>query len=152
MENKKIWENYSPDQRHTLAILQDIQKAYRYLPEEVLQEVAEYLDIPMSKVYSMATFYKALSLKPKGKYVVKVCDGTACHIRGSGEVMEALQSELQIKIGETTQDNLFSIEVVNCLGACALAPVIMVNDTYYGKMNRTKVIEVIAEYRGAENE
>ena len=143
----EIINKYPKEKRFTLSILQDIQREYSYIPREYMKSIAEYLNIPLSDVYSLATFYKALSLKPKGKYTIKVCNGTACHIRDSKSILNELLEILEIETGETTEDGLFSVEVVNCIGACALAPVILINDKYYGGMTKEKVKEVLNSYR-----
>jgi len=145
-------EKYPREKRYTLAILQDIQKEYGYIPRDKMMEVSDYLEAPISEIYSLATFYKALSLKAKGKYIIKVCNGTACHIRNSVAILEELDKILGIGDGETTDDGLFSLEVVNCLGACALAPVMVVADKYYGGMTREKVSQVIDNYRRQDDE
>lgn len=145
---KVIVQKYPIEQRYTLAILQDIQKEFKFIPKEVLQMISEYLNVPLSKLYSMATFYKALSLKPKGENIIKVCDGTACHIKSSLTVLDEIEKLLLIKPGETTQDGKFSLETVNCLGSCAIAPVIVVNEKYYGKVTPTIVREIIKQYWG----
>ena len=142
-----IVENYKPEKRFTLAILQDIQNKFNFIPREAIFYISEYLNVPVSEIYSMATFYKALSLTPKGKHIIKVCNGTACHIRGSKTLLDEITDLLKIKPGETTPDGLFSVEIVNCLGACALAPVMVIDDKYYGAMTKEKVIEVINEYK-----
>lgn len=147
-----MFEKYPKEHRYTLAMLQDLQKEYGYIPKEKLLELSQYLDIPLSKLYSMATFYKALSLKPKGRYIIKVCDGTACHIRSSKSLLDEIENSLGIKPGETTKDGKFSLEVVNCLGSCAIAPVMVINDRYYGKLTSSKVREILREYGGAGNE
>lgn len=144
-----IMRNYPNNKRYTLAILQDIQREYGYIPREVMNSLSNYLSLPISKIYSISTFYKSLSLEVKGKFIIKVCDGTACHIRGSNTILEGLQELLGIKPGETTKDGLFSMEIVNCLGACALAPVMVINGKYYGKMNKDKIISIIDEYKEA---
>jgi NADH-quinone oxidoreductase subunit E len=149
-ESYEILNKYSPEKRFTLAILQDVQKQYGFVPRETMNLIAEYLNQPVSEIYSMATFYKALSLKAKGKYIIKVCNGTACHIRGSNALMDEVAEVLDITPGETTSDGLFSIEIVNCLGACALAPVMVIDDKYYGGMTKEKVKSVIEEYRRAK--
>lgn len=149
---KKVVERYPNEKRYSLAILQDIQKEYNYIPEDALKFISEYLDMPLSKLYGMATFYKALSLKAKGKNIVTVCDGTACHVRGSSSIINELENVLNINIGETTEDGMFTLETVGCLGACALAPVMMINEKYYGKMTPKKIKEVIQEYRGDKGE
>lgn len=149
-ESYEILKKYSPEKRFTLAILQDVQKQYGFVPRETMNLIAEYLNQPVSEIYSMATFYKALSLKAKGKHIIKVCNGTACHIRGSNALMDEVAEVLDIIPGETTADGLFSIEIVNCLGACALAPVMVIDDKYYGGMTKEKVKSVIEEYRRAK--
>ena len=113
-------------------LLQDIQREYRYLPCEALIKTAEHLDVKLSKVFSVATFYNAFSLNPKGEKIVRVCVGTACHIRGAKLIQEQIEHHLGIKAGQTSEDMKFSIEVVACVGACAMAPVVIVNDKYHG--------------------
>ena len=143
----EIIHNYPAEQRYSLAIMQDMQRQFNYIPREGMEALAEYLGCALSVLYSMATFYKALSLKPKGKHIIKLCDGTACHIRGSLTLKEGITRALGIEDGETTEDGLFSLELVNCLGSCALAPVMVVDDVYYGKMTMEKLPEVIEQYR-----
>lgn len=148
----KILENYPREQRYCLAIMQDMQKHYNYIPKEGMEELSKYLDCPLSSLYSMATFYKALSLTPKGKHIIKLCDGTACHIRGSANLKDGVKRLLGIDDGETTEDGLFSLELVNCLGSCALAPVMVVDDKYYGKVTMEKLGSILDSYReGGEN-
>lgn len=148
----ELLKKYPAEKRYTLAILQDVQSEYGFIPRETMNLIAEYLNLPVSNIYSMATFYKALSLKPKGKHIIKVCNGTACHIRGSNILIDELAELLNINPGETTDDALFSVEIVNCLGACALAPVMMVDGKYYGGMTKDKVKAVLDEYREAAYE
>lgn len=154
MENeKKINEiifSYPAEKRFSLAIMQDIQREFNYIPREAMKAVSEYLSIPLSKLYGMATFYKALSLNPKGKYVIKVCDGTACHIRSSMVIVSELEKLLGIQVGGITQDGLFSIETVNCLGACALAPVMVINGEYHGKLTPQDIAGIINSYKEGE--
>ena len=145
-----ILKRYPAKQQYTLAILQDIQKEYNYIPRSALEMISDYLDIHLSKLYSMATFYKALSLKPKGKNIIKVCDGTACHIRSSQAIINEIENILHIKPGQTTKDGKFSLETVACLGSCALAPVMVINKRYYGKIVPNKIREILKEYRGVE--
>lgn len=149
---KEIILKYPKEQRHTLAALQDIQREYGYISKEALTMLAEHFAVPLSHLYSMATFYKALSLKPKGQYVIKVCDGTACHIRSSMTIIEEIENLIHIRPGETTEDGLFSLETVNCLGSCAIAPVMVVNDTYYGKVTPKMLREILKEYGGTIDE
>ncbi|MDF2653922.1 MAG: NAD(P)H-dependent oxidoreductase subunit [Bacillota bacterium] len=143
---------YPAERRFSLAVMQDIQRAFNYIPKEAMIEISEYLNIPFSQLYSMATFYKALSLEPKGKYIIKVCDGTACHIRSSMVILSELQKLLGIDAGEITRDGLFSVETVNCLGACALAPVMVINNEYHGKLTPQDLSEIIRGYRNASDE
>ncbi|MDR3355142.1 MAG: NAD(P)H-dependent oxidoreductase subunit E [Synergistaceae bacterium] len=147
---KGIVSRYAPEKRFSLAIMQDIQREFNYIPKEAMRAVSEYLDIRMARLYGMATFYKALSLKPKGKYAIKVCDGTACHIRSSLTILDEIKSALGINVGEVTPDNLFSVETVNCLGACALAPVMLINEEYHGKLKLRDVRDILDRYRNGE--
>ena len=149
---KEIIEKYPKEQRYTLAILQDIQRELNFIPKESLLLISEHLGVPLSKLYGMATFYKALSLKPKGENIIKVCDGTACHIKSSITILEEIEKILSVKPGETTEDGKFSLETVNCLGSCAIAPVMVVNEKYYGKVTPAIVRKIINEYRGEKNE
>ena len=141
-----IFERHVPSSESLIAVLQDIQEHYHYLSEENLLAVAETLQVPVHQVYSVATFYNAFSLKPKGEHVVQVCMGTACHVRGSPRILEELERRLGIPSGETTDDKLFSLETVNCLGACALGPIIVVDGQYHGNMITTQVAKVIDRY------
>jgi NADH-quinone oxidoreductase subunit E len=127
-------------------ILQDIQAETGYLPKEVLEETARGLDIPLSRVYSVATFFKAFSLRPRGRYLINVCMGTACHVRGAAKVVEQLEKVLGIKRGETTPDLKFTLETVNCLGACALGPMVVVGEDYHGEMTPEGVGPVLKNY------
>ncbi len=129
-----------------VAILQDVQAEHNYLPREALERVSKGLDVPLSQVYSVATFFKALSLKPRGRHLINICLGTACHVRGAVKVLEAIERELDIKSGETTEDLDFTLETVNCVGACALGPVVIVDGEYHGQMNTEKVKGVLKDY------
>ncbi|HGJ66008.1 TPA: NADH-quinone oxidoreductase subunit NuoE [bacterium] len=126
--------------------LQMAQALYGYLSIPVLEKIADHLQIPLSRAYGVATFYAQFRFKPSGKYVIKVCRGTACHVRGSKGILEALERELNIKDGDVTPDLKFSIETVACLGTCFLAPVIMINDRYFGKLTSKKIRDVLKEY------
>lgn len=131
-----------------IAILQDTQEIYRYLPREVFPYLSEKLGISVAKIYSVATFYENFSLEPKGKYVIKICDGTACHVRKSIPILEKLRKELGLtgkKI--TTDDLMFTVETVSCLGACGLAPALTVNDKVYGAMTPEKAVELLNTLR-----
>lgn len=144
---EKIIHSYECSQRHALAIMQDMQRTYQYVPREGMEALAGYLGCPVSALYAMATFYKALSLVPKGEHIIKCCDGTACHIRGASTLIDGVRRELGIGPGETTEDGFFSFETVNCLGSCALAPVLMVDDVYYGKVTLEKLKEILNDVR-----
>ena len=143
----KIIEKYSFDKSHLIAILQDIQSVDGYLKKDVLFYLSEKLDIPIGHIYRIATFFKAFSLSPRGKYIIQVCLGTACHVRGGDKVLEELKRELKIKEGETTSDSKFTLETVNCLGACALGPVVVVNDKYHGNVIPSDVKKIISQYK-----
>jgi len=151
-EIDKILEKYENSQSQIIAILHEIQDVERYLPEEDLRYIAKKLGMPASQIYHIATFYKAFSLKPKGKHVIQVCMGTACHVRGAPLVLEELERKLGIKAGDTTEDLEFSIETVNCLGACALGPIVVVDGKYYGNMNPAKVEKMLKAVREGEAE
>ena len=139
---------YHKDNKPIVAILQDVQEEYRYIPREAFDYLAEKLDVSLAKLFSIATFYENFSLTPKGKYVIKICDGTACHVRKSIPILNALKKELKLADGEkTTEDLLFTVETVSCLGACGLAPVLTVNDKVYPAMTPEKAIELLQELK-----
>lgn len=142
-EIQELMAAYPAQPRFLLPILQDIQSRERCLSIDAMQAVAGYLNIPDSRVFAVATFYKSLSLTPKGETEIKICMGTACHLRGAGEILSAFEKKLGIENGETTQDGKFSIETVNCLGACALAPVAMVGENVAGGITSAKIDEII---------
>ena len=144
---KEVLEHYGYNSARMIEILQDLQDIYSYLPREVLEEVAVVLELPMAKVYHIATFFKSFSLLPRGKHVVQVCTGTACHVKGSYRVLERLSDVLGIPAGKTTKDLQFTLETVNCVGACALGPVVIVDEKYYGNMTPSKVDSLVEEYR-----
>ncbi|WP_300269636.1 complex I 24 kDa subunit family protein [uncultured Flavonifractor sp.] len=145
-----ILQAYPPEQRFSLAMLQDMQHQFNYIPRSGMEALAAYLGCPLSSLYAMATFYKALSLKPKGRHIIKLCDGTACHIRGSTTLLDGVRRLLGINAGETSEDGLFSLELVNCLGSCALAPVMVVDGTYYGRVTLEKLPKILDQYREVE--
>ena len=145
----QIVDKYERNPSKLIPILQEVQKEYRYLPEEVMAYVATCLDLSPARVYGVASFYANFALKPKGKYVIHVCDGTACHVKGSEAIKQALYDKLGLSETKKTTDNLlFTVEAVSCLGACGLAPVITVNDKVYGQMTIEKtntLVDDIAE-------
>jgi len=131
--------------RALIQVLQDIQDRFHWLPPEALEHVADALGVPLVQVYGVATFYKAFSLSPRGRHICTVCLGTACHIRGGEAVLEQFERKLGIAAGQTTPDGKYTLERVNCLGACALAPLAVVDGRYYGQMNEAKAEAVLAE-------
>ena len=150
---KEILKYYRSEKNQLIHILQDIQVEYRYLPKESLSLVSRELKIPLSQVYSVANFYNAFSLKPRGKHLVSVCLGTACHVRGGKRVAEEVERTLSIKSGETTPDLNFTLETVNCLGACALGPVVVVDGHYHGQMTSLKMKKLLSKLiNGKESE
>lgn len=147
----EIIDHFDRDPQRLISILQAVQHEYRYLPEEVLTYVATTLGLPPAQVYGVATFYAHFSLEPKGKYVVRVCDGTACHVKGSLVLLEALRERLGLSASrQTTPDLLFTLETVACVGACGLAPVLVVNDDVHGLMTAEKSLQVIEEIIACE--
>lgn len=145
----EIIARYGKKDSALIPIMQDIQTQYRYLPRELLSYVASQIGITETKAYSVATFYENFSFEAKGKYVIKVCDGTACHVRHSAPVLEALWKELGLsKKKHTTDDMMFTVETVSCLGACGLAPTIMVNDQVHPSMTPEKALALLEELRG----
>ncbi len=142
-----IFENYeAKDKSCLIPLLQDVQCIYGYLPEAALQEVADYVGLPLSRVYGVATFYNQFRLTPLGENIIKVCRGTACHVKSSANILFAVETALNIKAGQTTRDKKFTLEVVNCIGACSIAPVITVNDEYYGRITVKDVPNIIKKY------
>jgi len=130
-----------------LSILQDIQTKEKYLPREALEYVGQRLHIPLNKIYRIATFYRALSLMPRGKHEVCLCMGTACHVRGAQRILDQIKLELGISPGETTKDLNFTLDTVNCLGVCAAGPVVAIDGQYFGKMSSTKVEGTLKQFR-----
>lgn len=139
-----ILDRYQRNATKLIPILQAVQEAYRYLPEEVLTYIATALDLPPAHVYGVASFYAHFSLEPKGKYVVRLCDGTACHVKGSLPILEALYARLDLNNKrQTTPDLLFTVETVSCLGACGLAPVMTINDKVYGQVTPERAVQLV---------
>ena len=144
----RILDNYPKSELSTIAILQDIQEHYHYLPKEVFPHVAKAIGVGEARLYGVATFYENFSLEPKGKYVIRCCDGTACHVRGSIPILERLRQELGLPEGKKTTDDLnFTVETVSCLGACGLAPAMTVNGTVYGAMTPDKASALLKDLR-----
>jgi NADH:ubiquinone oxidoreductase subunit E len=145
-----IVDHYQAKPTALIMVLQDIQKHYRYLPKEALKLVAQKMGLPIAQIYGVATFYRTFSLKPKGKNHICVCTGTACHVRQANVIVNRLETTLGIQAGETSKDQNFSLETVNCLGACALGPLVTANDIYYGNMTASKVERMIEKLGGKE--
>ncbi|MDO9228838.1 MAG: NAD(P)H-dependent oxidoreductase subunit E [Syntrophales bacterium] len=145
MEEKviEIVQRYSGDKSYLVPILQDVQREFNYLPKDALFSVSAHLSVPISRVYEVVTFYKAFSLKPKGRNQLSLCMGTACHVRGAELIARNVEDFLGIKEGDTTADLEYSFETVGCLGACALGPVLVVNGEYHGHMNIAKSTKIL---------
>lgn len=140
---------YKASRDSLISILQDIQSEYHYLPEEALRRVASILELPDIQVYGVATFFRAFSLKPRGEHIVTVCLGTACHVRSAPAVLDELKRQLGIEPGDTTDDMNFTLETVNCLGACALGPIVVIDGNYHGEMTPGKVKDILKKRRKA---
>ncbi len=145
-----IIEKYHQNSEALLMMMQDISDIYNYIPPQVVSVLTRKLGIKESLLYSVATFYKTISLEPRGKYIVNVCTGTACHVRGADKILDALQESLEIRVGETSSDARFTLESVRCIGCCASGPVITVNQDTHGGLDRFGVIDAIDAYRHSE--
>ena len=144
---RDVIEKYKDQEGALMPVLQEAQGIYGYLPIEVQKMVAAGLDVPLSEVYGVATFYSQFSLNPKGKYQISVCLGTACYVKGSGEIFERISDSLGIKDGECTEDGMFSLSACRCIGACGLAPVMTINDEVYGKLTVGDIDKILDEYK-----
>jgi NADH-quinone oxidoreductase subunit E len=143
----EILKKYGKDKSQLVSILQDIQSEYNYLPREALEKLGKKMDIPQSQVYSMATFFRAFSLKKRGRHIVNVCLGTACHVRGAELIVESLERHLGVGRGQTTSDLNYTLESVNCMGCCATGPVVKIGEEYFGHMTNDKVEPMLKKYR-----
>lgn len=139
-------DSYLDREEQLIGLLQDIQARYNYLPREVLKRAAERLNIPLTQIFSVATFFRAFSLVPRGRHLVTVCTGTACHVRGAPRIVQKLERDLNIKAGETTDDFRFTVETARCLGACAMGPLVVIDNKYEGQMNADKLDRVLKRY------
>ena len=146
-EMKEILEKHPKQKDSLIAILNEVQEKYGYIPKNSQMEISKYLDMPMAEIYGVITFYSRFTLKPKGKYNISVCMGTACYVKGSEKILERLQEKLGIGVGETTPDGKFSIEDTRCIGACGLAPVFTINGEVYGKATVKMLDEVLEKYK-----
>ena len=142
----KIIDSYNREKSMLISILHDIEHEYNYLPRTALEIVADRLKLPMNQIYGVATFFKSFHLTPRGKHLIRICLGIACHVRGGPRVLEAIERKLNIKAGETTKDLGFTLERVNCLGSCALGPFVVIDDKYFGNMNPTKTQSLLRKY------
>ena len=149
--HSELFSNYTPkDKSNLIALLQDVQEKYGYLPEDALADVSKFVDMPLSTVYGVATFYNQFRLTPLGKNVIRICRGTACHVKNSANILTALETELGVKAGETTRDKLFTLETVACIGACSIAPVMNINDEYYGRLTVKEIPKILNKIRKEE--
>ncbi|HJH27938.1 MAG TPA: NADH-quinone oxidoreductase subunit NuoE [Methanophagales archaeon] len=142
----KIIDRYSAKQGILIQLLLDIQNEFNWIPEEAIVRISERLQVPVSQIYRIASFYKVMSLDPIGRHLIQVCLGTACHVRGGPKIRDKVEERLKIKTGETTSDMKFTLRRVNCLGCCALGPVMVVDNDYHGKITTAKVKEVLENY------
>jgi len=143
----KIIERFSCEKSTLIMVLQEIENLYGYLPAWALRQVSEKLNVPLIQVYGVASFYKAFHLTPRGKHLIRVCLGTACHVRGGQRVIEELERKLNMEVGETAKDLSFTLERVNCLGCCALGPIVMIDENYYEHMSPAKVGSLIKRFQ-----
>jgi len=149
--HSQIFEKYPRnDKSNLIPLLQDIQEVYGYLPEDSLKDIAIHVNMPLSSVYGVATFYNQFRLTPLGKNVIRVCRGTACHVKNSANILAALENELGVCAGSTTRDKVFTLETVACIGACSIAPVVNINDEYYGRVTIKEIPKILNKYRKEE--
>jgi NADH:ubiquinone oxidoreductase subunit E len=154
MENDKLAglvEKYRNESGTVIGLLQDMHEELGYLPEDALRHVSKEIDVPLSTLYGLATFYSTFRLEPMGRHHICACVGTACHVKGAPFVVDTIERELGIKAGDTTEDGKFTLDTVNCLGACALAPLVVIDDEYYGKTDQKKVLKIVGRYAKEES-
>lgn len=144
---RQILDRHSSDRRELIPLLQEVEEEFGYLPPEAMLEIANYLKIPNSAVYGVATFYNQFRFNPPGRHPIKLCMGTACHVKGGKLILEALERELEIKVGETTPDREFSLDRVACIGCCTMAPVMVIDDEIYPNMKNLKVEEIMVKFQ-----
>lgn len=147
---KSLIEKHNNEKKALIAILQDVQDEFNYLPSESLRLVSETLGIPLIDIMSVATFYRSFSLEPRGKHLITVCLGTACHVRGGPKILEEFERKLDINAGQTTKDRQFSLETVACLGCCAIGPVVVIDDNYHAQTTIRKVYSILKKYKMKE--
>lgn len=139
-------ESYVDKKEQLISLLQDVQAEFNYIPKDVLVRISQKLDIPLSQVFSVATFFQAFSLKPRGRHTITVCLGTACHVRGGQRLVDKIERDYGLKPGETTEDERFTLETANCLGCCALGPVVVIDGKYEGQVNPEKLDKILKKY------
>ena len=144
---QEIVEKYRNTKGALIPVLHEVQEIYGFLPMSVQKRISESMDIPLSEIYGVVTFYTQFSLKPKGRFKVSACMGTACYVKGSNKILDELQEKLGIKVGDCTEDGKFSLDACRCIGACGLAPVIMINDDVYGRLTAEDIEKVLEKYR-----
>jgi len=143
---KDIIKKYGGDKTAMIAILQDVQEEFRYLPKAALSSISKQMEVPITRIYEIATFYNAFSLKQRGKNLVELCAGTACHVQGAARLMDRLERDLAIKCGETTKDKMFSLEEVRCLGCCSLAPVVRISGDIHPNLTQDEIPKILKNY------
>lgn len=144
---KDIIKKYEGDKAAMIAILQDVQEEFRYLPKEALSSISKQMDVPLTRIYEIATFYNAFSLKPRGKHLIEVCAGTACHVQGAANLMDRLERDLSVKRTETTGDKMFTLEEVRCLGCCSLAPVVRISGDVHPYLTQDEIPKILKNYK-----
>ncbi|MBM4271281.1 MAG: NADH-quinone oxidoreductase subunit NuoE [Deltaproteobacteria bacterium] len=144
---KDIIKKYYGDKTAMIAILQDVQEEFRYLPKETLSFISKKMDVPLTRIYEIATFYNAFSLKPRGKHTIEVCLGTACHVQGASRLIDRLERDLSISSGDTTKDKMFTLEEVRCLGCCSLAPVIRISGNVHPYLTQDELPKILRNYK-----
>lgn len=143
----QIVEKYDRRESSLIAMMQDIQKSEGYLPQKALEIIAKEVQVPLSRLYALATFYKAFSLTPRGRHIIHVCTGTACHVRGADKIMDKLKRDLNVEEGGTTEDGRFTLEGVRCVGCCGLGPVIVVGENFHGKLTQKDLGNILDQYK-----
>lgn len=144
--DRLVEDRFNNDKENLIMILQAIQAQYNYLPRPALAYLSEKIGVPLSRIYGVATFYSTFSLEPRGKNIISICLGTACHVRGAGKVLERIEDILHVKNGETTKDGLFTLESVRCIGCCSLGPVVKINEDVYGRIATENLSQILEHY------
>ncbi len=150
--DRMVEERFNNDKENLIMILQAIQAQYNYLPPPALAYLSEKIEVPLSRIYGVATFYSTFSLEPRGKNIISICLGTACHVRGAGRVLDRIEDTLHVENGETTEDGLFTLESVRCIGCCSLGPVVKINEDVYGRIASEDLTQILAHYGESKTE